>query len=46
MKCNGGSMLIVGQIYDEDERDEALFVADVFTIGQKFRKLARKNRKK
>ena len=39
-------MLIVGQVYDEDEKDEAIFVANVSTIGKRFRDLARKNRNK
>lgn len=39
-------MLIVGQVYDDEEKDEAIFIANVFTISTRFRDLARKNRKK
>jgi len=39
-------MLIVGQISTEEERDEAMFNAQIFTIAQRFRYLARTQRKK
>jgi len=39
-------MLIVGQISSEEERFELRFIAQVFTVEERFRYLARKNRKK
>jgi len=39
-------MLIVGQVSSEEERDEAIFIAEIFTVEQRFRYLARKNKKK
>jgi hypothetical protein len=37
-------MLIVGQVNDE-EREEAIFVAEIFAVEEHFRNIARKNRK-
>jgi hypothetical protein len=39
-------MLIVGQITTEEEKRQAILIADLFTIGEKFRNLARKQKKK
>ena len=39
-------MLIVGQITSEEEKDEAIFVAQIFAVEERFRYLARTNRKK
>lgn len=39
-------MLIVGQISDEEERYEVQFIAQIFAIEERFRYLARKQRKK
>jgi len=39
-------MLIVGQISDERERCEIRFIAEIFAIEQRFRYLARNQRKK
>jgi hypothetical protein len=39
-------MLIVGQVYSDEEREEAIFVAEVFAVEEHFRNLARKNKKK
>lgn len=39
-------MLIVGQVTSEEERDEAIFIAQIFVVGERFRYLARINRKK
>ena len=39
-------MLIVGQVSDENERYEVTFIAQVFAIEQRFRYLARQQRKK
>jgi hypothetical protein len=39
-------MLIVGQVSSEEERCELIFVAQVFTIEERFRYLARSQRKK
>ncbi len=39
-------MLIVGQISDESERMEVRFIAQIFTIEERFRYLARQQRKK
>jgi len=38
-------MLIVGQISSEEERSEVYFIAQVFTVENRFRYLARKQRK-
>lgn len=38
-------MLIVGGVSTEEERDEALFVAQVAIIVDRIRYIARKNRK-
>ena len=39
-------MLIIGQVTDEKERSEVRFIAEIFAIEQRFRYLARKQRKK
>jgi len=39
-------MLIIGQVTDEKERYEVRFIAEIFAIEQRFRYLARKQRKK
>jgi len=39
-------MLIVGQISDEEERYEIQLIAQIFAIEERFRYLARKQRKK
>jgi len=39
-------MLIVGQVSSEEERYEIQFVAQVFAIENRFRYLARQQRKK
>jgi hypothetical protein len=39
-------MLIVGEVSSEEERNEVLFVAQIFAIEKRFRYLARINRKK
>ena len=39
-------MLIVGQVTSEEERDEAIFIAQIFAVEERFRYLARINRKK
>ena len=39
-------MLIVGQVNSEEEHDEVRFVAQVFAISERFRYLARQQRKK
>ena len=38
-------MLIVGGVSNEEERDEALFVAQVALVVDRIRYIARKNRK-
>ena len=39
-------MLVVGQVSSEEERCEIRFVAQVFSIGERFRYLARQQKKK
>jgi hypothetical protein len=39
-------MLIVGQVFSDKEREEAIFIAEVFAVEKHFRNIARKNRKK
>jgi len=39
-------MLIVGQVSSEEERYEVTMVAQLFTIGERFRYLARQQKKK
>ena len=39
-------MLIVGQVSDEEERYEIQLIAQIFAIEQRFRYLARQQRKK
>jgi hypothetical protein len=39
-------MLIVGQVFSDEERQEAIFIAEVFAVEEHFRNIARKNRKK
>jgi hypothetical protein len=39
-------MLIVGQVLSDEERKEAMFIAEVFAVEEHFRNIARKNRKK
>lgn len=39
-------MLIVGQVWSEEEREEVDFVAHVFAIEERFRYLAQKTKKK
>ncbi len=39
-------MLIIGQVTTEEEQREIKYVAELFIIGQRFRYLARKQRKK
>jgi len=41
-----GSMLIVGQVTDEEEQCEVRQIAELFIVGERFRYLARKHRKK
>ena len=43
---NGIEMLVVGQVYDMEEKDQIQFVAEVFIISERFRYLARKQRRK
>jgi len=40
------NMLIVGQVNSEEESNEVKFIAQVFTISERFRYLARQQRKK
>ena len=42
----GNEMLIVGQVNDESERIQVRFIAQVFAIEERFRFLARQQRKK
>jgi len=39
-------MLIIGQITTEEEKYEVRYVAQIFLIGERFRFLARQQRKK
>jgi len=39
-------MLIIGQVSSEEERCELRFVAQIFTVEERFRYLARQQRKK
>ena len=39
-------MLIVGQVSSDEEREEAIFVAEVFAVVEHFRNIVRKNTKK
>lgn len=39
-------MLIVGQVSSEEERYEVTFIAQVFSVSERFRYLARQQRKK
>jgi hypothetical protein len=39
-------MLIVGQVSSEEEKYEVRFIAQVFTVEERFRYLARMQRKK
>ena len=39
-------MLIVGQVSSEEEHAEVRFIAQVFAISERFRYLARQQRKK
>jgi len=39
-------MLIVGQVTSEEERNEAILIAQIFSVGERFRYIARINRKK
>ncbi len=39
-------MLIVGQVTSEEEKKEAILIAQIFAIENRFRYLARINRKK
>jgi len=39
-------MLIVGQVSSEEERCEVRFIAQVFTVEERFRYLGRMNRKR
>jgi len=39
-------MLVVGPISSEEEQYEIRCIAEIFIIGERFRYLARKNRKK
>jgi len=39
-------MLIVGQVFSDEEREEAIFIAEIFAVEEHFRNIARKNRKK
>jgi hypothetical protein len=38
-------MLIIGQVSSEEEKNEAIFIAQVFSIEERIRYLARVNRK-
>ncbi len=38
-------MLIVGQVYSEEERKEVTFIAKVFTVGERIREIASQNKK-
>jgi len=42
----GIKMLIVGQVSDEKEKYEVNFIAQIFAVEQRFRYLARQQRKK
>ena len=42
----GKEMLIVGQVSSEEERSEVRFIAQVATVEERFRYLARMHRKK
>jgi len=46
LKRNVKKMLIVGQINNEEERNEARFVAQIFIVEERIKYLARANRKK
>jgi len=39
-------MLIVGQVNSEEEHNEVKFIAQVFAISERFRYLARQQKKK
>ena len=39
-------MLIIGQITTEEEKYEVTYIAQIFSIGQRIRFLARQQRKK
>ena len=39
-------MLIVGQVSSDEEREEAIFIAEVFEVEEYFRNIARKKTKK
>ena len=39
-------MLIIGQVSSEEERCELRFIAQIFTVEERFRYLARQQRKK
>jgi hypothetical protein len=39
-------MLIVGEVWSEEEQEEVNFVAHIFAIEERFRYLARKTKKK
>jgi len=39
-------MLIVGQVSSEQEKYEIRFIAEMFIVGERFRYLARQQRKK
>jgi len=46
MKRNVRKMLIVGQVSSEKEKNEIIFIAEMFVIGERIRYLARKQREK
>jgi hypothetical protein len=39
-------MLIVGQVTDEEDRYEVRLIAELFIVGERFRYLARQQKKK
>ena len=39
------SMMIIGPFSEREEYDEAVYVTEIFSIGEHFRVLARKNKK-
>ena len=39
-------MIVVGQVCSEEEAEEVNFIAHVFTVGERIRLIANKNKKK
>jgi len=46
IETKGKEMLIVGQVTSKEERDEAIFIAQIFSLEERIKYLARINRKK